>query len=59
MTGYKQMMGITKAYRKAECKAAELCRARVCIIVYVDCVYIYYIGINSYSEKKRLSCTGY
>lgn len=53
------MMGITNAYRKAECKAAELCRAGVCCIVFVDCIYIYYADIDSYNEKKRLSCTGY
>jgi len=59
VTGYKQMGVITKAYRKAGCKAAELCKGRVCCVVYVDCIYIYYTGIDSYSEKKRSSCTGY
>jgi len=53
------MKEITKAYRKAECKAAELYRARVFCIGFVDCIYIYYTGVNSCSEKKRLSCTGY
>jgi hypothetical protein len=53
VTGYKQMKVKTKAYRKAECQAAELCRHRVCCIVYVECIYIYYTGIENYSTKKR------
>jgi hypothetical protein len=53
VTRYKQMKVITKADQKAECKAAELCRQRVCCIVYVECIYIYYTGIDNFSKKER------